>query len=146
MWHLRLYMITGITWDFVSLLCLKRKRHCIKNHFQELSLKNHILCNILKKIIFSKYCNILSILLSKLVKVVRNEQTLIGRFFYIKYFPFSVNNYFLWCPLSSPQKVATTAFYSSGSTEEHRLIKTKVVYTILFRVFNFSVPSPFDNK
>ena len=64
--------------------------------------------------------------------------------FYIKHFPFSICNYFLWCPLISKQVM--TALYSNGTTEGHRLIKAQATCTILSRVVNFSVPSPFDNK
>ena len=48
-------------------------------------------------------------------------------------------------PYVFPKQVMT-ALYSSGTNEGHRLIKVQAVCTILYRVVNFSVPSPFDNK
>ena len=62
-----------ITWDFVSLLCVQRKRHFRKNNFQELSCKKHIVYIVLKKTIPSKYCDILSVLQNNLAKVVGKQ-------------------------------------------------------------------------
>ena len=62
-----------ITWDFVSLLCVQRKKHFRKNNFQELSCKKHIVYIVLKKTIPSKYCDILSVLQNNLAKVVGKQ-------------------------------------------------------------------------
>ena len=121
-----------------------KKKHFRKNNFQELSCKKHIVCIVLKKqspqniVTFYQYYQIN-------LKDHRKPIDLKGKSFLQK-------TIFIFCkqllPLVSfvfPKQV-TTALYSSGTTEGHRLIKVQAVCTILFRAVSFSVPSPFDNK